>query len=105
MGGVGYQIVDALDTFLVMGLEEEYGRAAGWVRDNLNWEKDAEFSTFEVSPLFYSILQIRRRRREDELDVYVLSEPGNRSFSTYKPELTHRRQRSDSSEVSSRHIT
>jgi hypothetical protein len=46
---VGYQIVDALDTFLVMGLEAEYARAAGWVRDHLDWDKDAEFSTFEVS--------------------------------------------------------
>lgn len=53
-GGVGYQIIDALDTFLIMGLEEEYIRAASWVKENLNWEKDADFSTFEVSSLFLS---------------------------------------------------
>lgn len=46
---MGYQIVDALDTFLVMGLEGEYRRGAEWVKGELGWEKDAEFSTFEVS--------------------------------------------------------
>lgn len=46
---MGYQIVDALDTLLVMGMEGEYHRAAEWVRRELEWEKDAEFSTFEVS--------------------------------------------------------
>jgi hypothetical protein len=61
VGGVGYQIVDALDTFLVMGLEEEYKRAAGWVRSNLDWEKDAEFSTFEVSLSSHHNSSVERR--------------------------------------------
>lgn len=47
---MGYQIIDALDTFLVLGLEEEYGRAAEWVRENVAWDKGGEYNTFEVSP-------------------------------------------------------
>lgn len=47
---MGYQIVDVLDTMLVMGMDEEYGRAAGWVRDELRFDLGGEFNTFEVCP-------------------------------------------------------
>jgi mannosyl-oligosaccharide alpha-1,2-mannosidase len=46
---VGYQIVDAIDGLLVLGFEEEYLRAAEWVRKDLSFDVDAEFNTFEVS--------------------------------------------------------
>lgn len=59
-GSVGYQIVDALDTFLVMGMDEEYGKAAKWVRESLDFEKDADFSTFEVSLRLHTGLGGRR---------------------------------------------
>lgn len=47
-GGVGYTIVDSLDSLLVMGFLPEYKRAANWCRTELNFDKDAEFNTFEV---------------------------------------------------------
>ena len=47
-GGIGYTVVDALDTMLIMGLNEEYQRARSWVADEMSFERDANFSTFEV---------------------------------------------------------
>ena len=51
-GGVGYNIVDSLDSLLIMGLIPEYKRARDWCRDKLDFDKDAEFNTFEVGPAF-----------------------------------------------------
>lgn len=47
-GGIGYTVVDSLDTMIIMGLEDEYKRAREWVADKLDFEKDADFNTFEV---------------------------------------------------------
>jgi mannosyl-oligosaccharide alpha-1,2-mannosidase len=47
-GGIGYFVVDSIDTMLLMGLEDEYSRAREWVANKLSFERDADFSTFEV---------------------------------------------------------
>lgn len=47
-GGIGYTVVDALDTIMMMGLDEEYVRARKWVDEKLDFEKDGQFNTFEV---------------------------------------------------------
>ena len=47
-GGIGYTVVDSLDTMLLMGLDAEYLRARDWVEHKLTFERDAEFNTFEV---------------------------------------------------------
>jgi hypothetical protein len=47
-GGVGYTVVDALDTMLIMGLDEEYQRARSWVAEEISFERNANFNTFEV---------------------------------------------------------
>jgi hypothetical protein len=53
-GGIGYTIVDSLDTMLIMGLDEEYQRARFWVANNMSFDRDATFNTFEVgSPIFF----------------------------------------------------
>lgn len=44
-------IVDSLDSLLVLGLEDEYSRTRDWVRDALDFDRDAEYNTFEVSPI------------------------------------------------------
>lgn len=49
MGGIGYTIVDSLDSLLVMGFNEEYHRAAQWCKDNLNFDRDGNFNTFETT--------------------------------------------------------
>ena len=47
--GVGYAIIDAVDTMQIMGLEEEYTRAREWISSKLSFESDGNFNTFEVS--------------------------------------------------------
>ena len=47
-GGIGYMIVDVIDSLQIMGLEGEYSRARTWVSEKLSFERDDHFSTFEV---------------------------------------------------------
>ncbi|KAH9926421.1 glycoside hydrolase [Fomitopsis serialis] len=48
-GGIGYTVVDSIDTMLLMGLDEEYERARKWVAEELSFERDGNFSTFETT--------------------------------------------------------
>ncbi|KAF8652542.1 hypothetical protein AX16_004354 [Volvariella volvacea WC 439] len=48
-GGIGYTVVDALDTILLMGLRDEYARARRWVSQKLSFDRDDAFNTFEVT--------------------------------------------------------
>jgi mannosyl-oligosaccharide alpha-1,2-mannosidase len=47
-GGIGYFIIDAIDTMQVMGLQEEYSRAREWISSNLTFDRDGNLNTFEV---------------------------------------------------------
>ena len=47
-GGIGYTIVDAIDTMQLMGLDEEYKRARFWIAHKMSLDRDANFNTFEV---------------------------------------------------------
>ena len=47
-GGIGYTVVDSIDTMLLMGLNEEYERARQWVATKMDLDRDANFNTFEV---------------------------------------------------------
>jgi hypothetical protein len=47
-GGIGYTVADSIDTILIMGLQDEYQRARKWVQNHLSFDRDADFSTFEV---------------------------------------------------------
>lgn len=53
-GGIGYTVVDSLDTMLIMGLDGEYKRARRWVEDKLFFEVDGKFSTFEVNQPYFT---------------------------------------------------
>ncbi|KAF9078021.1 glycoside hydrolase [Rhodocollybia butyracea] len=48
-GGIGYTVVDAIDTMYLMGLEPEYQRARTWVETELTFDQPGEFSMFETS--------------------------------------------------------
>ncbi|KAG9101368.1 mannosyl-oligosaccharide alpha-1,2-mannosidase, partial [Ceratobasidium sp. 370] len=82
--GVGYMIVDALDTMLIMGkdLSAEYRRARDWVEKDLDFDRDGRYSTFEVSvPQYYpagqanlnGFLKITIRVLGGLLSAYTLS--------------------------------
>ncbi|OCB89004.1 glycoside hydrolase [Sanghuangporus baumii] len=48
-GGIGYTVVDSLDTMMMMGLDNEVARARKWIDEKLSFEKDGSFSTFETT--------------------------------------------------------
>ncbi|OCH89742.1 glycoside hydrolase [Obba rivulosa] len=48
-GGIGYTVVDSIDTLLIMGLDEEYRRARDWIENKLSFDQDAKFNTFETT--------------------------------------------------------
>lgn len=47
-GGVGYTVVDSVDTMLLMGLADEAARAKDWIANKLSFEREGNFNTFEV---------------------------------------------------------
>ncbi|KAF8123077.1 glycoside hydrolase [Mycena galopus ATCC 62051] len=48
-GGIGYTVVDSLDTMLLMGLDQEYSRARQWVATKMSFDRNATFNTFETT--------------------------------------------------------
>ncbi|KIM38981.1 glycoside hydrolase family 47 protein [Hebeloma cylindrosporum] len=48
-GGIGYAIIDSIDTMLIMGLEKEYNTARNWVANELSFDHDGNFNTFETT--------------------------------------------------------
>jgi endoplasmic reticulum Man9GlcNAc2 1,2-alpha-mannosidase len=51
-GGIGYTVVDAIDTMYIMGLKTEYETARKWIHDNLSFKRKGAVSTFEVNIRF-----------------------------------------------------
>ncbi|KAH7104958.1 glycoside hydrolase [Auriculariales sp. MPI-PUGE-AT-0066] len=48
-GGMGYMITDAIDTIHLMGLKDEFTRARNWIANDLSFEHNGDFSTFETT--------------------------------------------------------
>ncbi|KAK0530204.1 mannosyl-oligosaccharide alpha-1,2-mannosidase [Tilletia horrida] len=48
-GGMGYTILDSLDSLLLLGLSEEYERARDWVKKDLTFEREGKFNVFETT--------------------------------------------------------
>ncbi|KIM88883.1 glycoside hydrolase family 47 protein [Piloderma croceum F 1598] len=48
-GGIGYTVVDSIDTMLIMGLTGEYARSRHWVANKMTFDRDANFNTFETT--------------------------------------------------------
>jgi endoplasmic reticulum Man9GlcNAc2 1,2-alpha-mannosidase len=46
---MGWVIVDALDTMMLMNLTDEVARARTWITESLNWDQDKEVSLFETT--------------------------------------------------------
>lgn len=49
-GGIGYTVIDSIDTMLLMGLHNEHVRAMDWVTNKMSLDRDDKFNTFEVIP-------------------------------------------------------
>lgn len=61
-GGIGYGVIDAIDTMQIMGLDAEYNRARSWIERHLTFERDGNFNTFEVRTGFLPLSPIRMLR-------------------------------------------
>ncbi|KAK0553412.1 mannosyl-oligosaccharide alpha-1,2-mannosidase [Tilletia horrida] len=48
-GGMGYTILDSLDSLLLLGLGDEYERARDWVKNDLTFEREGKFNVFETT--------------------------------------------------------
>ena len=47
-GGIGYTVIDSIDTMMIMGLDDEVSRARDWVENKLTFDREGTFNTFEV---------------------------------------------------------
>ncbi|PWN53950.1 hypothetical protein IE53DRAFT_383526 [Violaceomyces palustris] len=47
--GIGYTIIDSLDTLILMGLTEEYKAARDWVKHELDWNVGGKLNVFETT--------------------------------------------------------
>jgi mannosyl-oligosaccharide alpha-1,2-mannosidase len=47
-GGIGYMVIDAIDTMYLMGLKEEYQRAQQWMATEHTFDRDGHYNIFEV---------------------------------------------------------
>jgi hypothetical protein len=48
-GGIGYMIIDALDTMHIMGLTSEYEHARLWIAESLSFDRPGNLNAFEVT--------------------------------------------------------
>lgn len=48
-GGMGWIIIDALDTMMLMNLTSELAHARQWIQSNLTYDQDHDVSTFETT--------------------------------------------------------
>ncbi|KAI3479386.1 hypothetical protein L1887_58591 [Cichorium endivia] len=47
--GIGYTIVDTLDTLILLGLKDEYEEARDWVQNELSWDVPGRMNVFETT--------------------------------------------------------
>lgn len=47
-GGIGYMVLDSIDSLILLGLDEEYKRAREWVANKLSFDRNGIYNTFEV---------------------------------------------------------
>ncbi|KAJ8095049.1 mannosyl-oligosaccharide alpha-1,2-mannosidase [Marasmius tenuissimus] len=92
-GGVGYTIVDALDTMYLMGtpLRPEYERAKEWVAKELSFDRRGNFITFETTIRvlggLLSICHLTSTAKAPEAQVYLSKtlDLASRMFPVFPP--------------------
>ncbi|KAF7305836.1 alpha-1,2-Mannosidase [Mycena chlorophos] len=79
-GGIGYTIVDALDTMLLMGqpLAADYAKARAWVEKDLTFTRQGQFSTFETTIRVLGGLLSAYHLSQDELYLQHAVDLGER---------------------------
>ncbi|KAI0066648.1 glycoside hydrolase [Artomyces pyxidatus] len=82
-GGIGYSVVDSLDTMLLMGLDEEYQRAREWVATEMTFDRDANFNTFETTIRMLGGLLSAHHLSGDELYLTKATELADRMLDAF----------------------
>ncbi|KAJ3489749.1 hypothetical protein NLI96_g1889 [Meripilus lineatus] len=77
-GGIGYTVVDSIDTMIIMGLDEEYKRAKHWIEHKLSFDRDANFNTFETTIRVLGGLLSAYQLTNDEMFLDRAKELGDR---------------------------
>ncbi|KAG9295329.1 hypothetical protein G9A89_013358 [Geosiphon pyriformis] len=84
--GVGFTIVDSLDTLLIMKLDEEYKKAREWVATKLDFNQDSSAQIFEITiRVLGGLLSAYHLSGNDKLYLEKSKDLGDRlmaSFST-----------------------
>ncbi|KAJ8456427.1 hypothetical protein ONZ51_g12132 [Trametes cubensis] len=83
-GGIGYTVVDSIDTMLLMGLHDEYTRAREWVATKMTFERDAQFNTFETTIRVLGGLLSAYTLTEDPLFLEKARELGDRIMPAFE---------------------
>ncbi|KAI0326772.1 glycoside hydrolase [Cubamyces sp. BRFM 1775] len=83
-GGIGYTVVDSIDTMILMGLHDEYARAREWVATKMSFERDAEFNTFETTIRVLGGLLSAYTLTEDPLYLEKARELGDRIMPAFE---------------------
>ena len=47
--GLGWMIVDSIDTMMIMNLTDQVSRAKQWISQSLTWDQDQDVNTFETT--------------------------------------------------------
>jgi len=82
-GGIGYTVVDSIDTMLIMGLKDEYARARDWVADKMSFERDGNFNTFETTIRVLGGLLSAYHFTEDPMYLERAQDLGDRILTTF----------------------
>jgi len=77
--GLGWIIIDALDTLMLMNLTIQLSHARQWVSQSLNWEQDQNVNTFETTirmmggllSAHYLQKELNIKAEDDNNDLYI----------------------------------
>ncbi|KAH9885458.1 glycoside hydrolase [Cubamyces lactineus] len=83
-GGIGYTVVDSIDTMILMGLHDEYARAREWVATKMSFDRDAQFNTFETTIRVLGGLLSAYALTEDPLFLEKARELGDRIMPAFE---------------------
>ncbi|TBU26799.1 glycoside hydrolase [Dichomitus squalens] len=83
-GGIGYTVIDSIDTMLLMGLQDEYARARKWVETKMSFDRDANFNTFETTIRVLGGLLSAYHFTQDELYLEKAKELADRIMPAFE---------------------
>jgi len=84
-GGIGFMVVDAIDTMQIMGLKSEYERARKWIAHELTFDRDGTFNTFETTiRVLGGLLSAYHLSENDDVFLEKAVDLGDRLLSAFE---------------------